>query len=260
MQQQLQLRGKFVVVKLSGKALEAKGWAQDIALLRVQGARVVVVHGAGKQIDALSGKLGLQPKFLQGLRVTDKATLEVAEMALCSVGQSIVGQLQDMGVQSLGLSGRDAGLLVAEPREAALGLVGRIVGVNRDALELLCEDGFVPVLSPIATGPHGPLNTNADEAAQAVAAAIGAHGLLLLSDVDGVLGPEGRVARATPESIEALKASGAATGGMLPKLQACADAISQGVGMVRIVRSDASLLQALDPATDLGTLVTEHGL
>jgi acetylglutamate kinase len=149
---------------------------------------------------------------------------------------------------------------VAEVRSSDLGLVGRIVGVNRDALELLCEDGFVPVLSPIATGPSGPLNTNADEAAQAVATALGAHGLLLLSDVDGVNGPNGRVAHATPESIEALKASGAATGGMLPKLQACAEAVTQGVAMVRIVTSDASLLQALDPASDLGTLVTHHGL
>lgn len=260
MQQQLQLRGKFVIVKLSGKALDSASWAKDIASLRAQGARVVVVHGAGKQIDALSKRLGLQPTFVEGLRVTDAETLRVAEMALCSAGQQVVGALQAEGVNALGLSGRDAGLLVAEPRDARLGLVGRIVAVNRDALELLCEDGFVPVLSPIATGPKGPLNTNADEAAQAVAAALGAHGLLLLSDVDGVQGPDGRVARATPASIAALKLSGAATGGMLPKLQACADAVTQGVTMVRIVQGDAPLLDALDPASDLGTLVMNDGL
>ncbi|HEV8359432.1 MAG TPA: acetylglutamate kinase [Candidatus Thermoplasmatota archaeon] len=255
------VKGKFVVIKLSGKALDSASWAADIKLLQELGARPVVVHGAGQQIDALCAALGLESKFLGGLRVTDAATLRAAEMALCSAGQQVVAALQRQGVNALGLSGRDAALLVAEPREPELGLVGRIVAVNRDALELLCVDGFVPVVSPIATGPgHAPLNTNADEAAQAVAASLGAHALLLLSDVDGVRGPDGRVARATPESIAALRASGAATGGMLPKLQACADAIAQGVGMVRILKGDASLLQALDPTQDVGTLVVPHGL
>lgn len=261
--QQLQqrLRGQFVVVKVSGKALDSPGWARDVAALQKMGARPVVVHGAGKQIDALSRKLGLTPTFLDGLRVTDAATLEVAEMALAGAGSQVAQALARHGLRALALSGRDASILVAELRKPELGLVGRIVGVDRDALELLTADGFVVVLGSIATGPEGQaLNTNADEAAQAVAASLGAAALLLLSDVDGVQGPDGRIAKATPASIAQLRQSGAASGGMLPKLQACAEAVEQGVGMVRIVKGDASLLQALDPDVDLGTLVVPHGL
>lgn len=259
MQQNLQqrLRGQYVVVKLSGKALQSPTWAKELVQLQRGGCHVVVVHGAGKQIDELSKALGLPSKFVDGLRVTDAKTLDVAEMVLGAAGKGIVTALQKEGGKALGLSGRDAVLLVAEPRSKELGFVGRIVGVNRDTLELLCSDGFIPVLNPIATGPGlQALNTNADEAAQAVATALGAAALLLVSDVDGVQDQAGqRIAKADPTSIDQLKASGAATGGMLPKLQACREAVEQGVGMVRIVKHDAPLLAALDPATDMGTLV-----
>lgn len=264
MQQELQrkLRGQVVVVKLSGKALDSPNWASEVVQLQKLGARPVIVHGAGKQIDELCKALGIPSHFKDGLRVTDAKTLDVAEMVLGAAGKRIVTQLQREGGRALGLSGRDSVLLVAEVRSAELGHVGRIVGVNVDALELLLSDGFTPVLNPIATGPGlQALNTNADEAAQAVATALGAHALLLVSDVDGVQGPQGRVAKATPESIAELRASGAASGGMLPKLQACADAVEHGVGMVRILSSEASLLHALDPVNDLGTLVMKnHGL
>jgi acetylglutamate kinase len=252
------LRGQTVVVKLSGKALDSPQWAKDVVYLQRQGARPIVVHGAGKQIDALSARMGLQPQFVEGLRVTDAPTLEVAEMVLHRLGKEAATAIGREGGKALGLSGRDSVLLVAQPRDPALGLVGRIVGVNTDALDLLCSDGFVPVLNPIATGPGlQALNTNADEAAQAIAVAMGAHALLLVSDVDGVRDAHGqRIARATPASIAALKGSGAASGGMLPKLQACAEAVQGGVGMVRILASGASLLQALDAAHDMGTLVT----
>jgi len=255
------LAGQAVVVKLSGKALESSAsWSRDIAALHRAGARVVVVHGAGKQITELGEALGLQASFVNGLRVTDAPTLRAAEMALASVGKEVVEALQAHGVLALGISGRDAALLQAQRREPALGFVGRVTGVNLKALEQLLAAGFVPVLSPIAAGPGCSLNTNADEAAQAVAVALGAKALLLLSDVDGVQGPSGRVANATPASIAALRASGLASGGMLPKLEACAAAVSAGVGMVRILKGEASLLAALDPNTDLGTLVVAHGL
>ncbi|MCA1812359.1 MAG: acetylglutamate kinase [Halobacteriales archaeon] len=252
-----QLKGKYVVVKLSGKALDKPSWARDIAELQALGAMPVVVHGGGKQIDALSAKLGLTPSFHDGLRVTDAPTLEVAEMVLAREGKRIAAQLLQQGVNALGLSGRDAGILHAVPRSKQLGHVGRITAVDHLLLELLCSDGFVPVLNSIATGPDGTaLNTNADEAAQAIAVALGAQALLLLSDVDGVLGPAGRIAHATPASIAELRASGVASGGMLPKLEACSEAVEHGVGMVRIARSDAPILQALDRSMDLGTLVT----
>lgn len=255
------LAGQTIVVKVSGKALDHPTWAKDVAELQRLGVRPIVVHGAGKQIDELSKALGLTPTFIDGLRVTDAATLQVAEMALASAGSKVVQALAQHGLRALALSGRDAAMLRAELRQKELGYVGRIVAVDHDALELLCADGFIPVLSPIATGPGGQaLNTNADEAAQAIATSLGAAALLLLSDVDGVQGPGGRVAKVTPETLAALRASGAASGGMLPKLQACADAIAQGVGMVRIARSDASLLLALDVNEDLGTLVVPHGL
>jgi acetylglutamate kinase len=254
-----QLKGTFVVVKLSGKALDRPTWAQDIARLQALGAMPVVVHGGGKQIDALSARLGLTPAFHDGLRVTDEATLEVAELVLAREGKRLAAQLLRHGVNALGLSGRDAGLLHAVPRSKALGLVGRITAVDHLLLELLCSDGFVPVLNSIATGPEGTaLNTNADEAAQAIAVALGASALLLLSDVDGVLGPQGRIARATPETIAQLRASGVASGGMLPKLEACSQAVEHGVGMVRIARSDAPILQALDRSADVGTLVLKE--
>lgn len=259
MQQKLQqkLRGQYVVVKLSGKALDSPAWAREVVQLHKMGCHAVVVHGAGKQIDALCKALGIPSEFKDGLRVTGAQTLNVAEMVLGAAGKGIVTALEREGAKALGLSGRDAVLLVAEPREG-LGLVGRIVAVNRDTLELLCSDGFIPVLNPIATGPGlQALNTNADEAAQAVATSLGAAALLLVSDVDGVQDKEGqRIAKATPASIAALRKTGAATGGMVPKLAACAEAVEQGVGMVRIVKAGASLLEALDPANDVGTLVT----
>jgi acetylglutamate kinase len=255
------MKGKFVVVKLSGKALDQPGWAADIAALLQAGAKPVVVHGGGRQIDAMCKKLGLESRFVRGLRVTDQATLDVAEMVLAQAGKGIVAALLQQGVMALGLSGRDAGLLHAVPRSRELGLVGRITAVDHMALELLCVDGFVPVLSPIATGPGSTaLNTNADEAAQAVAVALGAQALLLLSDVDGVRGPKGRIARATPEDIAELRRQGVADGGMLPKLEACRDAVEHGVGLVRIAKGDASLVRALDVEEDIGTLVVPHGV
>jgi acetylglutamate kinase len=261
MQQLSSLKGQVIVVKLSGKALDQPTWAQDVASLQRAGARPVVVHGGGKQIDELSARLGLKAQFVDGLRVTDAATLDVAEMVLAAQGKRIVSALLAEGVHALGLSGRDAGLLHAVPRRRELGLVGRITAVDHQMLELLLSDGFVPVLSPIATGPgYTALNTNADEAAQAIAVALGAKALLLLSDVDGLQGPEGRIERATPQSIAALRAQGIASGGMLPKLEACSEAVQHGVGMVRIARSDAPLLSLLEPRTDLGTLVVDDGL
>lgn len=260
MQQLDSLKGQVVVVKLSGKALDGAGWAQDVAALQRAGARPVIVHGGGRQIDELCKRLGIASRFVEGLRVTDEATLEVAEMVLAAQGKRIVGALLAEGVHALGLSGRDAGLVHAVPRGKQLGLVGRITAVDHQTLELLLSDGFVPVLSPIATGPgYSALNTNADEAAQSVAVALGAKALLLVSDVDGVLGPQGRIPLATPGSIAELRAAGHASGGMLPKLEACSEAVQQGVGMVRILRSDASLLAALERRTDLGTLVVADG-
>ena len=185
--------GQTVVVKYGGSAIGAEAeldtTLQDVAALRMVGVRVVLVHGGGKHITNLLTKLQVPTHFVNGYRYTDQATLETAEMALSAqVNKAIVADLAGLEVSAVGISGKDGGLITAEIKDESLGRVGSITKVNPKVLNTLLDAGFVPVVSPIALGEDGEgLNCNADDAARAIAEAMGAHKLMFLTDIAGVL-------------------------------------------------------------------------
>lgn len=235
-------RGEFVVLKLGGHSAEARDlarFAEGVGALQGAGALPVVVHGGGPQIDAMMRRLGLEPRFADGLRVTDEAALRVAEMVLLSFGKAVGAALQRQGVSAIALSGQDAGILRATTKDPALGFVGGVASVNTVPLALLAENGIVPVIAPIGSDGTHALNVNADEASGAIAAALGARALLLLSNVDGVLARGGRAAILAPAEAQQLIATGAADAGMIPKLRAAVAAAEAGVPLVRISKQEA---------------------
>jgi len=227
----------ITVIKVGGNELEDRSWLAALAAgLAAVRERVVVVHGGGREVSALQGRLGLEPVWHEGLRVTTPETMPVVSMVLSGlVNKRIAAVLQDAGLDAVGLSGED-GVLLAEPSHGgALGRVGAVAEVRTRVLSTLLEAGIVPVLSPVSRGPDGAaLNVNADDAAVAIAAALGASRLLYVSDVAGVAS-DGRVLDAiAADGVEALIAAGVATGGMAPKLRAAARAVAAGIGEVRI--------------------------
>lgn len=237
--------GKTVVVKYGGSALGAEAdtdtTLQDVAALRMVGVRVVLVHGGGKHITALLERLQVPTRFEQGYRVTDAAALECAELALSAqVNKAIVSQLQGLEVSAVGVSGKDGGLITATCKDPALGRVGTITRVNTKLLTTLLDQDFLPVISPIAAGEDGMgYNCNADDAARAVAEALGAHRLIFLTDVGGVLIDSQNNKTAVPhmdvKRAEELMEAGLIAGGMVPKVQGCIHAIRAGVGEVSIL-------------------------
>jgi acetylglutamate kinase len=256
--------GTIVVVKVGGAAMEdpllAETFAEDIALLRLVGIRPVVVHGGGPQISAMSKRLGIEPAFVNGHRVTDEATLQVARMVLVGlVNQDLVGLLVRHGTPGLGLSGHDGGLLRVRPRAPELGLVGEVDAVNVDLLDHLMAHS-VPVIASIGTDAAGQsYNVNADLVAGAVAAACGASKLVYLSDVPGVLGPDGElVSEASRSACRRLLADGVADGGMVPKLESAMEAMEAGVRRVHLIdgRVEHALILELFTPEGFGTMLT----
>lgn len=228
-----------VVVKAGGSELARPGFAEAFAAavreLAGGGQPVIVVHGGGREIDAMLERLGLASSWVDGQRVTDGGALEVVEMMLSGrLNKRLVRALLDAGLDALGLSGVDRRLLVAEPWPGALGRVGRVTAVRAEVLLGLCREGVVPVLSPVSLGPDGPYNVNADHAAAAVAAAVDARRLVLLTDVPGVLAG-GRVlpSLSAPEAAR-LAGSEVVSGGMRPKIEAALAALELGVVEVAI--------------------------
>ncbi|MCI8869766.1 MAG: acetylglutamate kinase [Lawsonibacter sp.] len=260
--------GKTVVVKYGGSAL-ARGenvdtMLQDVAALKMVGLRVVLVHGGGKHISALLQRLNVPTRFENGYRVTDEAALECAEMALSAqVNKAVVSALGQLEVSAAGLSGRDGGLLTANFKDPALGRVGSITRVNPGVLNTLLDGGFLPVVSPIAAGADGlGFNCNADDAAQAIAEAMGADRLVFLTDVGGVLIDSHNQKTAVPhmdvKRAEELISSGLIAGGMAPKVRSCIHAVRAGVGQVSILDGrveHALLLQFLGQRVQ-GTTIT----
>merc|ERR1719247_3230155 len=220
-------RGDVVVVKYGGHAMtnsdRAEEFASDMALLQSLGLRVVVVHGGGPQIAEMLKRLEIESKFVDGLRVTDAATMEVVEMVLCGkLNKKIASAISAAGGRAVGLSGKDDALVSASRKlEPDLGLVGEPGEVRVSLLHSLLEEGVIPVIAPVATGEgHASYNVNADTMAGAIAGALGAKELLLLTDVAGVLdGPDGSlIPRLTTAEAQRLTEDGTATGGMIPKL------------------------------------------
>ena len=260
-----QFRGRRVVVKIGGAALEnlalRERFAEDIVLLGWVGIEVVVVHGGGKQITQLLDRLGLEPRFVDGMRVTDAATLEVVEMVLGgALNQEIVRLVNKLGGRAVGLTGKDGSLARARRQtEPDLGLVGRITSMDTSVLEHL-EPHFIPIIAPLAVDESGAgsLNVNADVFAAHLAAALGAEKLVLLTDVVGVRGADGELLPSiTADKARELIAAEVITGGMIPKIEYALAALDAGVRKVHIIdgRLEHALLLEIFTAEGVGTQV-----
>jgi len=222
------------VVKLGGATLGSHDTAiEDIVSLQRQGKSLVIVHGGGKLITEWLTKQGVSSRFVQGERVTDRATLEVAISVLAGlVNKEIVAAINSLGGQAVGISGVDGALIQGEVKDIELGYVGRVVKVNLAPLEALLQSGYIPVVAPLGlySGPdQAPqiLNINADVVAGEIAAAIGAERLIFLTDVVGICNQQDKLLpQLSPSEAEALMVSGVASGGMIPKIKACLRALS----------------------------------
>jgi acetylglutamate kinase len=265
-------RGKTVVVKYGGAAMVNEGLraavAEDLVLMSCVGIRTVLVHGGGPEIDAMLRRLGKEPVFIGGLRYTDEETMEVVQMVLAGkVNKDLVGLLQRAGGKALGLCGLDGGLLSASKKKAGgpdLGLVGEIEEVRTDALRSALDGGFIPVVATVAGGVGSDpksYNVNADTAAAAIAVALGAEKLLLLTDVPGILRDvkdDGTLIKELPRSgIAALEREGILSKGMIPKVECCAKAVDGGVGRAHIIdgRVPHSLLVEIFSDGGIGTMI-----
>ncbi|MDQ6911062.1 MAG: acetylglutamate kinase [Actinomycetota bacterium] len=237
--------GKVVVVKCGGAVIDdpklAALLAQDVALMRSVGMRPVVVHGGGPQIGELMRRLGKQPEFLDGLRVTDAETLDIARMVLVGkVNRDLVSAINVHGALAVGLSGEDAGMIAATPRSPELGFVGDVAGVKPQIIERLLAEELIPVIATIGVDDEGQAyNVNADTAAGAIAAALGAEKLVYLTDVPGLLRDVDDAASLLPRvsvtTLEALLADGTLKGGMVPKINSCLRALDYGVTQAHIL-------------------------
>jgi acetylglutamate kinase len=264
-------QGQTLVIKYGGAAQQdpdlKKGFAQDITLLQFLGINVVVVHGGGPQIGQLLKELNIPTRFVEGMRVTDAPTMDVVEMVLAGkINKEIVNLINNAGGRAVGLSGKDGQLLTAQkmeyyrprgdepPEIIDIGLVGEVTAVNTQLIRTLQAQHFIPVIAPVGVGESGETyNINADLVAGAVAAALGAVKLILLTDVPGVLDGEGRlISSLNRYQAVSLMETGAASGGMIPKIKCCLEAIEEGVAKAHIL--DGRVLHAvlLEIFTDQG--------
>lgn len=259
--------GKTVVIKYGGNAMTSSelkpGFAQDIVLLKYVGISPVVVHGGGPQIGSMLERLGIETHFVRGMRVTDERTMDVVEMVLVGkINKEIVALINSHGGRAVGLSGKDGGLVIAEKLSQEMGMVGRVVEVNPKVIEALTAGNFIPVIAPVAAGPNGEsYNTNADLVASAIAGALKAEKLILLTDVEGVRGENGELLpQLRASEAESLIAKGVVTEGMIPKVECCIAALKNGVGRTHII--DGRVLHAvlLEIFTDagVGTVITRE--
>lgn len=275
----LRYEGQTIVVKFGGSAMGdpeiAKTFARDITLLETSGVRPVVVHGGGPQIGRMLGELGIDSKFRGGLRVTDKRTIEVVEMVLAgTINKEIVMAINAEGGKAVGLCGKDGNMVIARKlskreidpdsnieRVIDLGFVGEPASVNRNVIDLVSQAGLIPVVAPVAPGASGETyNINADTFAGAVAGAMDAARLLLLTDVPGVLDGDGKlIKQMTISEARALVSSGVIAGGMIPKVETCIAALEQGVEGVVILDGGTPHAVLLELFTELGagTLITK---
>ena len=269
--------GQCFVVKYGGHAMgsseRARDFAEDIVLLKAVGINPVVVHGGGPQIGAMLAKLGVESSFVDGLRVTDAETARVAEMVLSgAINKELVGWIGEAGGRAIGISGKDGNFVRAEKvtrttrdpdsnieRAVDLGFVGEPSHVDRSVLDTISNAGMIPVIAPIGVGADGhTYNINADTMAGAVAQALGASRLFLLTDVAGVLDKSGALLTdLDPARIAALRADGTVKGGMIPKLETCVAAVGGGVGAAVILdgRVPHAMLVEIFTASGAGTLV-----
>jgi acetylglutamate kinase len=261
--------GRSVVVKLGGAAIDQaldRALAQDVLLLRSVGVRCVLVHGGGPQVDAMMRRVGKEPEFRDGLRVTDAETLEIVRMVLVGkINRDLVGTINREALDdpvAVGVSGEDAGLLTVTPRDSAMGFVGDVSHVRASVLERLLDEGLSPVVSTIGADETGqPYNVNADEAARAIAVAMAAEKIVYLTAAPGLLedvnDESSLVPRLTSAELRERIDHDSVSAGMIPKLRACADAVDAGVGTAHIIdgRVPHALLIELLTDEGIGTMV-----
>ena len=260
--------GKTIIIKYGGHAMKdlalRRSFATDVVLLKHIGVRPVIVHGGGPQIASTLDRLGKKSEFVGGLRVTDDETMEVVEMVLGgTVNREIVELIQQAGASAVGLTGSDGALLRVRDKfidGKSLGRVGEVVSVDPSVIEAVAESGFVPVVAPIGADNDGlTYNVNADEAAGAIAGELRAEKLILLTDVDGVLDPQGeRLSTLSVEEVRKRIDEGTIKGGMIPKVRCCMDALTRGVSRTHIVDGrvlHAVLLEIFTDDAGVGTLL-----
>lgn len=260
--------GKIVVVKYGGNAmidetLKAQVM-EDIVLLWLVGVRVVLVHGGGPEISALTKKLGKEVEFIDGQRVTDEEMVDIVQMVLAGkINKTLVGMLSQRGGDAVGLSGLDSRLIQATQRDPKLGYVGDVTNVNVKPILDLLDNGYIPVISTLGSGPNGETyNINGDTAAAAIAGALRAQRLIMMTDIAGILrdkdDPESLIDEITVEEAAKLKDEGVISGGMIPKVDCCVEAIKRGVENVVIMdgRIPHSILMELMTDEGAGTMVT----
>jgi acetylglutamate kinase len=259
--------GATVVVKYGGNAISGPDdlalFAQDVVLMRAVGMRPVVVHGGGPQISELMGRLGKVPEFRDGLRVTDAETVDIARMVLRGqVNPQVVSAINIHGPLAVGVSGEDAGMLEATARDPSLGFVGDVTHVNPAILRRLLNEDLVPVVATVAADATGQTyNINADTVAGAIAEALAAEKLVYLTDVEGlrrrVDDPASLIRQTTADELDQLLADGTLSGGMIPKVAACAHAVRHGVGRAHVLDGRIPHVLLLEIFTDsgIGTMV-----
>ncbi|SDB62444.1 MULTISPECIES: acetylglutamate kinase [unclassified Butyrivibrio] len=238
---------KIIVVKYGGSAMESeefqKNVIKDVTLLKLVGFKPIIVHGGGKAISKWVGKVGKEAEFVNGLRVTDEETMEIAEMVLNKVNKCLVRMVQELGVKAIGISGKDSGLLKAKKKLSGgqdIGFVGDVEKVDPKILYDLMDNDYLPIIAPVGMNENfETFNINADDAACAIAKAVNADKLAFLTDIEGVYrdinDPSSFISRLTCSEADALIASGNIGGGMLPKLENCSNAVKEGVHRVHIL-------------------------
>lgn len=267
--------GKKIVVKYGGSAMVDENLKynviKDVALLKLVGLEPIIVHGGGKEISAWLKKVGKESEFINGLRVTDEETLDVAEMVLSKVNKSLVAMMHKLGLKAVGLSGKDAGLLQTKKKLSGgkdIGYVGEVVASDSTILDTLISNDFIPVIAPIGLGVddnHG-YNINADDAACAIATAIKAEKLVFLTDIEGVfVDPNDKSTLISEMDIKEAQAfidNGVVGGGMLPKLTNCIEAMKNGVSRVHMLdgRVEHCLLLEFFTEKGIGTAILNEPL
>ncbi len=261
--------GKTIVVKYGGSAMVDRQLQQsvitDVALLKLVGFKPIIVHGGGKEISRWVEKAGMEPRFINGLRVTDAPTMEIAEMVLNRVNKGLVQMMESLGLRAVGISGKDGGTLRVKKKLSNgqdIGYVGEVTSLNTELLQTLMDNDFIPVVCPIGMDDQfQTYNINADDAACAIATAVGAEKLAFLSDIEGVyadpLKPETLISRLTVTQAREFISNGNVGGGMLPKLQNCIDAVEQSVSRVHILdgRIEHCLLLEIFTNKGIGTAI-----
>lgn len=264
---------KYIVVKYGGSAMSneelQRNVIKDVTLLKLVGFKPIIVHGGGKEISRWVEKTGKEAKFVNGLRVTDAETMEIAEMVLNKVNKSLVTMVQELGVKAVGISGKDGGLLTVDrkyPDGQDIGFVGDIKAVNPKVLFDLIEKDFLPIVAPIGLDEHfQTYNINADDAACAIAKAVGAEKLAFLTDIEGLYkdinDKASFISRISASQADELIAEGFIGGGMLPKLGNCTSAIKNGVNRVHILdgRIPHCLLLEIFTRNGIGTAIVQDG-